>query len=290
MKNPVTIAICLGLSIGLFLLYFAAVIYQKMVSKMAFAQKEDWLFYRFNEKLYDALFGIELPEDVLSKLGIDPEEYYEDCRVADRKPEPKKLIAQWIYGFLIFLLSIIFTILISPLFLFFGLLFLLYFLYGERFALKKAAEDKRYQIQCELPDFLDLLCAELSIGLPIEQAISILTSKEDTLIAREFNWAFSNMELGAGSWLSAMETVALKYNVETLNDFVSKISIAYAKGISIADTVAQEVNDIKKTHFMLVKEKAGKMVNTILVPIAIFQFVPMLALIMLPVITEVMKM
>ena len=290
LKDPIVISILFGMSIFTFILFFAAWAYEKTNRRMAKKDKNDWLFYQFNDKFYDAVFGDALPEDVLPKLGVDVEEYYENCKLADKIPEPKGLATRCTYGILFLILSLFLSIFISPMFFFFGIIVCLICCFGEKSTLKRIAEDKRYRIQCELPDFLDLLSAELSIGLPIEQAIGVLTSKLDNLISKEFNWAFSNMEVGAGSWLSALEVIALKYDVDIFNDFVSKVSVAYAKGIPIDQTVMQEAKDIKQTHLMSVKDKAGKMTNTILVPIALFQFVPMIAFIMIPVMIQIVQM
>lgn len=289
LQHPIMIAILFGLSIFFFILFFAAWIYDKSNQRMVKKDNNDWLFYHFNEKFYDAIFEDKLPEEVLPKLGIDTEEYYENCKLADQTPDPKGLAVRCVYGFLVLIISLLLTV-VSPFFFFFGVAVCAFCCMGEKMTLKRIAEDKRYQIQCELPDFLDLLSAELAVGLPIEQAIGILTSRLDNLISKEFNWAFSNMELGAGSWLQALEVIALKYNVEIFNDFVSKISVAYEKGIPIDQTVRQEAMDIKQSHLMSIKDRAGKMTNTILLPIAIFQFVPMIAFIMIPVMVQIAKM
>ena len=291
LQNPVLISF--GLAVGFFLLilFIAAVLYEngnKKKTKLRAKDHNDWLFYHFNEKFYSAFYGFKEPEDIMPKFGMDVEEYYENCRLIDKEPNPKNVVVKCTYGIIALLVSLLLTafsgiiLLIIP-----GVIAIAYCFLWEKHTLKKEGEKRRFQIQDELPDFLDLLSAELSIGLPIEQAIGILASRIDNLLSREFLWAFNATELGAGNWMQSLEYVAVKYNVETLNDFVSKVAVAYQKGVPIADTVAQETADIKNTHLLEVKERAGKMTNSILIPIALFQFLPILAFILIPVIIQI---
>lgn len=291
LENPLLISLGLASGFFLFIVFIASMLYEQSLKKQRVLRsrdKSDWLFHNFSDKFYGALFGFKDPEEILPKFGVDIEEYYENCRLVDKKPNPRALVSKCVYGITAFLVSFILVlvtdivILIIP-----GLIIAYYCLMGEKQALKKEAENRKYQIQDELPDFLDLLSAELAIGLPIEQAIGILASRLDNLLSKEFLWAFSAMEFGAGNWLQSLEFVAMKYNVETLNDFVSKVSVAYQKGIPIADTVAHETTDIKNAHLLQLKERAGKMTNTILIPIAVFQFLPIIAFIVIPVMLQI---
>ena len=108
-----------------------------------------------------------------------------------------------------------------------------------------------------------------------------------SLLSEEFKNAMTEMELGVSGWQQALERIAAKYDIETLSEFVMDTSTAYQKGVSIADTVTRKSKDIKQKHLLSIKEKAGKTTNTILIPMVIFQFLPMIAFILLPAFLQV---
>ena len=286
--NPIYIALLLSLGILTLIIGFSARSYEKSKKNTrTYYDEEDWLFYNFSEKFYDALFPNKHPDEIMKQFGINVEDYYNTCELIEVEPRPKRMAAHCIFGLLGMLAFFILAIFSSVYFIFAGVAVFFFAIMYEKKTMNKKAEDMRYQVQCELPDFLDLLSSELAIGLPIEQAIHILSMKIDNQLSKEFLGAMNQTELGASSWLQALEKVAVKYDIETLNDFVSKLSIAYSKGISIADTVYRESRDIKESHLLLVKEKAGKMTNSILIPIALLQFVPLIGLILIPALTQV---
>ena len=78
----------------------------------------------------------------------------------------------------------------------------------------------------------------------------------------------------------------LRYDEETLSDFVLNVSTSYTKGVSIAATVSKKAKDIRETHVLAVKERAGKVTNTILLPMAIFQLMPMIVFLIIPILSE----
>lgn len=143
------------------------------------------------------------------------------------------------------------------------------------------------QVAAELPRFLDILQTELIVGLPIETSIYIICEKFDSLISREFLEALNEMELGISGWQQALEKVAAKYDIETLSDFVLDVSTSYMKGVSITDSVVRKTKEVKETHLLNIKERAGKATNTMLIPMAIFQFIPLIVLIMFPTMIQI---
>ena len=54
------------------------------------------------------------------------------------------------------------------------------------------------------------------------------------------------MKLGISGWNQAVENVAEKYDVETLNDFAMDISTSYKKGIPVVHSVARKTKEIRE--------------------------------------------
>lgn len=288
-KQALFISLCMGAAILIFIIFLTAMQYSKSNKHSVYGKNnpDDWLFHNFYLKVYSAFFGIKEPEDVAIKLGINIEKYYKNCQLTRTRPNAKKLIVNTIYGFAAFLVSILLSLLVSPVFAALGVFLFFYLVFFEQQRLNSKAEEMKEQVAAELPRFLDILQTELIVGLPIETSIYIICEKFDSLISREFLEALNEMELGISGWQQALEKVAAKYDIETLSDFVLDVSTSYMKGVSITDSVVRKTKEVKDTHLLNIKEKAGKATNTMLIPMAIFQFIPLIILIMFPTMIQI---
>ncbi len=288
-KQALFISLCMGAAILIFIIFLTAMQYSKSNKHSVYGKNnpDDWLFHNFYLKVYSAFFGIKEPEDVAIKLGINIEKYYKNCQLTRTRPNAKRLIVNTIYGFAAFLVSILLSLLVSPVFAALGVFLFFYLVFFEQQRLNSKAEEMREQVATELPRFLDILQTELIVGLPIETSIYIICEKFDSLISREFLEALNEMELGISGWQQALEKVAAKYDIETLSDFVLDVSTSYMKGVSITDSVVRKTKEVKETHLLNIKERAGKATNTMLIPMAIFQFIPLIVLIMFPTMIQI---
>lgn len=288
-KQALFISLCMGAAILIFIIFLTAMQYSKSNKHSVYGKNnpDDWLFHNFYLKVYSAFFGIKEPEDVAIKLGINIEKYYKNCQLTRTRPNAKRLIVNTIYGFAAFLVSILLSLLVSPVFAALGVFLFFYLVFFEQQRLNSKAEEMKEQVEAELPRFLDILQTELIVGLPIETSIYIICEKFDSLISREFLEALNEMELGISGWQQALEKVAAKYDIETLSDFVLDVSTSYMKGVSITDSVVRKTKEVKETHLLNIEERAGKATNTMLIPMAIFQFIPLIVLIMFPTMIQI---
>lgn len=288
-KQALFISLCMGAAILIFIIFLTAMQYSKSNKHSVYGKNnpDDWLFHNFYLKVYSAFFSIKEPEDVAIKLGINIEKYYKNCQLTRTRPNAKRLIVNTIYGFAAFLVSILLSLLVSPVFAALGVFLFFYLVFFEQQRLNSKAEEMKEQVAAELPRFLDILQTELIVGLPIETSIYIICEKFDSLISREFLEALNEMELGISGWQQALEKVAAKYDIETLSDFVLDVSTSYMKGVSITDSVVRKTKEVKETHLLNIKERAGKATNTMLIPMAIFQFIPLIVLIMFPTMIQI---
>jgi len=251
--------------------------------------KDDWLFYKFSERMYEIFFSGKDEDEVAASLGIKVDQYLRNCDITKTKPDVHGVIINFLYsiilGFLCIVMALFTTILFVPAGL--GIFFTL--LYYKQIKMNKEAEEKRLKITEELPRFLDLLQSELQAGLEPEQAIYLLCSKlgDDMLLAGEFRDAFSSMHIGAERWDEAISKTAEKYDVDLLSDFVMNIVTAYRRGVPITELVVRLNKDIKQSYVLSMRERSDKMTNTILIPITLLQFMPMLVFTMFPALYEV---
>lgn len=289
LNNALFVAVMIGAALFFAILLIAAIQYNRTSRRMRSGRMnpQDWLLHNFSYKLYGAIFGRKDSDEIAQIIGINIERYYKSCEVTKTKPDTVRLVMNHVYAFILLIVCCAFSFLFHILFLAIGAALFLYLVYYEQKRLDSIADGMRTQVANELPRFLDLLQTELQVGMPIETAIDILSRRFKSLLSSELQSAMVEMELGVSDWQKALERVASKYDVETLSEFVMDTSTAYQKGVDIADAVKRKAKDIKQKHLLNVKEKAGKTTNTILVPMVIFQFIPMIAFILLPALIQV---
>lgn len=282
------IAILLALAGFLFFVGLLALIYEygNRNSRYKKENTSDWLFYHFNNRIYSAIYGHKDAYEVAGRLGINVKDYYRNCILTKTEPEPVKMVVEYLYGCGMLFISVIFTAFFSPVFLLLGVLSFAFLTQKNTSKVKKKATAMRLKVENELPSFLELLATALDVGLDIDTAIEVLSLRRDTLLAKEFLTTLNDVKLGAAGWQIALEKVAEKYELDTLSDFVLDVTVAYNKGISVANSVERKAKDIKYRHYLNVKERAGKTENTILIPIALLQFVPMITFVLLPTLVQ----
>ena len=220
------------------------------------------------------------------KLGIKTEKYYRSCQILRVKPDIKKLIVHQIYGLTGWVVFSVLAILVNVFFFVLGIFFFSFFIVYDQKKLDSKAEEKKIQIENELPRFLDLLKPELEIGMPIETAIYIICQKFDSLLSEELLLSLQEMRLGVSGWNQAIENVAAKYDVETLSDFAMDVSTSYRKGIPVVYSVSRKTEEIRKVHKLAIKDRATKANTTILIPTMLFQFLPMIGALMFPMLLQ----
>ena len=284
MNQPILIAILAGLTIFFFILLVSIWVYQTKIrnTRQQRENPNEWLLYRFGDKLYDVFFGTKYPEDVAVKMGINIEEYIQNCKLLRQEADIKSVVIEYIYGILALLLGAFAGIFIHIYYAGIGLVAALWFTSYRRSAIKSKAEKQKNEFALCFPRFMAMLATELEIGFTIDTAIFVISQKFDSLISREFLEAMGEVKLGASSWQEAMTKIAEMYGNEAFSDFVMDAITADNKGVSVADAVNRRVQDYKQKRLMTVRERASKTENAVLIPIAVFQFLPILAFILLP--------
>ena len=291
--TPQIIAVFSGVFIFL-LVVLLAVLKDEIDNKNARIPRpeNEWLFTRWDEKLYDA-FSKKPPDRLLHSLGVDVEAYAKNCVVAKIKnPNLKKLAADKAIGIFVIFIALILFIVAGAKGIVFSVAMLVigYLLYmGNVEKVKKQAMEKRKQLQRELPRFLDLLQTALYIDIPVSDAI-LITAKQlkGTLVSEELIISIAESQMGSQSWQKALQELALMYDVDTLSDFVQYLINGYEKGLNIYDVVARQAVETRKVTLINAEENANKLNTSILIPIGIFKLFPLIAIIAFPVIKQML--
>ena len=288
-NNNRLIALMGGIAVGLLVLIIGIMIIDRP-GKNKFSEDKESVFSHFSIRAFSVLFPDKTPEEVAADMGIKVEEYFKNCRVVKTPPDLLGLVMNVVYGISICFICFILGMTVAFYFVLIGLFALIYIGYYPRTKLKNQANKYRAEIANDLPGFLGLLKTELAIGLPIETAIGLIAGKQDTRLAKEFQLVARKAELGSTGWAEALEQMAADYDIETLKTFSMSVSSAYAKGVSISDTIERTADDIRATHLLQVKEDAARMTNYVIVPIVFFQLAPIIAFMLVPVLFAMQSM
>jgi tight adherence protein C len=92
-----------------------------------------------------------------------------------------------------------------------------------------------------------------------------------------------------GQWKRAMENMAFRNEIEQLTDVVSDILISYEKGTPITETLQKEAKMMRSIKNAQIQEEARRLNVKMLIPMAIFSFLPLLFLMLAPMLIQLMQ-
>lgn len=282
----------IGLTFGLFIALILIVSFS-LPRKKALDKTNDnneWLWTNAREKIYDALFSNTDPLKICKSLGMRYDEYMVACNIIGKTPNFKIEAITRLIGVFFFLFSLPFCFLfdsIVPMLI--GIaVFLICGQIESRTVLSRAV-NKKERLLSEMPRFIDLLTAALEIGLPVETAIMQTADNIPCVFSDEIKQSFAEVQIGAKSWQKTLEDIAKKYEIDALSEFVLDITTAYDKGIPIIDSVKHQNVNLRQGAILRAKEKTAKLSNSIVMPIAIFKILPLIALLLIPVAVQIMR-
>lgn len=254
-------------------------------------QKGAWLFTGATDTIYSLLFGKDEIE-VAKKFGIETDEYFSNCRVAGIRPNLKRYIVNYVLSIFMIITAVVLAIalyfagadiivcLLSGFFLF---IFAAALYSNEKSKAVKGAKVIKARIVDEMPRFLDLLETALFIRMPIETAIRMTAESIPGILSEELLKSYEDTRSSEISWMSILEKIAKKYNVDCLNSLVQDVTTSSSKGISVYDSIARQNVNAKQSRMLAVEAKADKTKTTILFPVFAFKLLPLMAIFLLPV-------
>lgn len=145
-------------------------------------------------------------------------------------------------------------------------------LYAPNLWLRRRISKRRREIQCSLPDALDLMVVCVESGMGLDQAIHRVSSEmriTDPVLAHEFKLVI--LELRAGkARADALKNLARRVNLEDVNSLVTLIVQADSFGTSIAKTLRVYSDAMRTTRYQRAEEIASKLPVKILFPLILF--------------------
>jgi len=137
------------------------------------------------------------------------------------------------------------------------------------------------EIRRGLPDALDMLSVCASAGLAFDQSLQKISSYWDTELGHELTRATQEMEMGI-SRADALRNMSNRLDVDDLSRFISIIIQAEKIGMSYANVLHSQSQQMRVLRSLRAREIANKLPGKIIIPVALLIFPAMLAVILGP--------
>jgi tight adherence protein C len=148
---------------------------------------------------------------------------------------------------------------------------------------------KQDEIRRGLPDALDMLSVCASAGLGFDQSLQKISSYWETDLGVEFSRVIHEMEMGVAR-STALRSMADRLDVDDLSRFITIIIQAETMGMSYADVLHSQAEQMRILRQYRAREIANKLPAKMILPLALFIFPALLAVILGPIIPTLLDL
>lgn len=150
--------------------------------------------------------------------------------------------------------------------------------FGPTVWLRRRVRKRQDQIRKGLPDALDMLSVTAEAGLGFDQSLQRVSEYWQTPVGIEFGRVVAEMEMGV-SRRTALRNMADRLDVPELSSFVAVIIQSDQLGMSIADTLHAQAEQMRIERRFRAQEAARKVPLKMLFPMLLLIFPAMLAVV-----------
>lgn len=154
--------------------------------------------------------------------------------------------------------------------------------------LNRKAQARQDEIRRGLPDALDMLSVCASAGLGFDQSLQKVSGYWETELGHELKRTTQEMEMGV-SRLEALRNLSERLEVDDLSRFVAIIVQAEKVGMSYADVLHSQALQLRIQRQYRAREIANKLPGKMILPMALFIFPAIIAVILGPSIPLIMN-
>ncbi len=137
--------------------------------------------------------------------------------------------------------------------------------------LNNRMRSRQDEIQRGLPDALDMLSVCASAGLGFDQSLQKISEYWDTELGQELKRSTEEMEMGV-SRAVALRNLAGRVDVEELTQFVAILVQAERIGMSYADVLHSQADQMRVLRQLRMREIANKLPAKMIIPLVLFIF------------------
>ena len=147
--------------------------------------------------------------------------------------------------------------------------------------LRSAMRRRQDAFRRSFPDALDMLSVITAAGLSFDQALLRLSQTTSNVVSTEFARVISEIEVGV-SRAQAMRNMRDRVDIPELSSFVSVVVQSEALGMNIVEVLRSQSQQMRIFRQLRAKELAQQMPARMMVPLALFVFPALFAVILGP--------
>ncbi|MCF8010962.1 MAG: type II secretion system F family protein [Clostridiales bacterium] len=159
---------------------------------------------------------------------------------------------------------------------------------GPDFFLKYRAQNRKDDVEKNLPDVLDLLTVSVEAGLGFDGALMKVVEKARGVIADEFIIMLQEIKMGKPRQ-EALRNMADRIAVDDMSNFVGSIVLADKLGISIGNILRMQSEQMRQKRRQRAEEKGMKAPVKMLIPMVLFIFPAIFIILLGPAVMKIMK-
>ena len=149
-------------------------------------------------------------------------------------------------------------------------------------------KSKQNDIRRELPNALDMLSVCADAGLGFDQSLQKISNYWDTELGHELKRVTQELEMGV-TRADALRNMSNRLDVDDLSRFISIIIQAEMIGMSYADVLHAQALQMRVLRQYWAREIANKLPAKMILPLALFIFPALIAVILGPTIPTIMN-
>lgn len=155
--------------------------------------------------------------------------------------------------------------------------------------LRMMVSSRQNKIRKTLPDALDMLSVCADAGLGFDQSLQRVSEFWNTAIALELGRVVAEMEMGVAR-RDALRNLADRLDISELSSFVSVIIQSEQLGMSIADTLHAQAEQMRVERRFRAQEIARTLPIKMLIPLAFLIFPAIIAVVLGPAIPPLVEL
>ncbi len=136
---------------------------------------------------------------------------------------------------------------------------------GPGLMISKRIGARRDELLTSLPDAMDLLTVSVAAGLTFEAALARVAEKFEDALGEELSRVLQEARLGR-PYLSALEDLGNRVEVEELKNFVQAVIQSQQLGVGIARILQLQSDEIRRKRMQRAEEKGGQASIKMLIP------------------------
>jgi tight adherence protein C len=169
-----------------------------------------------------------------------------------------------------------------------GFLLIVFFLFIPGLWLKSMIQSRKDELRRNLPDALDMLSVCVSAGLGFDQALKKIIEYWPTELSSEFRRMLQEMDMGV-SRSAALRNLSNRVEVEEVTSFIAIIIQAESIGMSFSDVLHSQAKQMRVLRQYRAKEVANKMPAKMIIPLVLFIFPALIAVLIGPIVPTILN-